>query len=114
MNGHDEAGFTLVEVLVAVGLLAVIALALAQTLATSLRSAVASGRWMRATQLAAEDMERLRAGDAPGAIAAAGEFERQAAVVPWAGNARLLRLEVSVTWNDGEAHGIQLVSLARR
>lgn len=114
MKRREERGFTLVEVLAAVGLLSIIALAVAQTLATSLRSAVASGRWMRATQLAAEGMERLRAGDAPGAIAVAGEFERQGVVAPWADNTRLLRLEVSVTWNDGEAHVVQLVSLARR
>jgi prepilin-type N-terminal cleavage/methylation domain-containing protein len=114
MNRRSAAGFTLIEVLAAVGLLSIIALALAKTLVTSMRSAMASGRWIRATQLAAEGMERLRAGDAPTTVAAFGEFERQAAVTTWSGNPRLFRLEVSVTWNDGESHVVRLVSLARR
>lgn len=114
MNRRSAAGFTLIEVLVAVGLLSIIALALAQTLVTSMRSAMASGRWIRATQLAAEGMERLRAGDAATTVAALGEFERQATVAAWSSDPRLRRLEVNVTWNDGESHVVRLISLARR
>ncbi len=107
-------GFTLVELLVAVLLLSVVALGLSRTLASTGQALSRSRKWMQATQLAVEGMEQLRAGQAPAAPAGAGSFERSVATAPWNGHPGLRRLEVTVSWNDGDMHTFQLVTLARR
>lgn len=108
------AGFTLVEVLIAVVLLSVIALGLSSTLVSAQRARASSENWMRATQLAAQGMEQLRAGHALTPLDLPNGFSRSSSAAPWNGHARLDRLEVTVTWNDLELHSFQLVTLARR
>jgi prepilin-type N-terminal cleavage/methylation domain-containing protein len=111
---RSAAGFTLVELLVALLVLSVAALALGSTLASTGRALSLSRKWMQATQLAAEGMEQLRAGQVPGPPGGAGEFERSVATAPWDGHPGLQQVEVTVSWNDGEAHTFRLVTLARR
>jgi len=106
------AGFTLVELLVALLVLSVAALGLSSTLASSGRALTLSRNLMQATQLAAEGMEQLRAGQVPDPLG--GEFKRSTATVRWDGYPGLQRLEVTVSWEDGEAHTVRLVTLARR
>jgi prepilin-type N-terminal cleavage/methylation domain-containing protein len=107
-------GFTLIEVLVAVALLAVMALSLTQTLIASQQARARSERWAQATQLAAAGIEQLRAGHTPGLSGVAGGFDRRVEVTPWTGHAGLVRLAVTVSWDDGAAQRLQLTTLARR
>lgn len=58
-----EGGFTVVEMLVGIGIFAIIAVGFAQTMATSLRVQVVSRQRTAAVQLATEQVERARALD---------------------------------------------------
>jgi prepilin-type N-terminal cleavage/methylation domain-containing protein len=98
-----KGGFTVIEVLVAVAIFTVLATALAQTLVHSQHARASSARWLRATQLAEERLERLRAGDRSEDAAPIGAFTRAWRVVP-ADQAGLERVDVEVTWED---HGPQ-------
>ncbi|MFN8627444.1 MAG: prepilin-type N-terminal cleavage/methylation domain-containing protein [Candidatus Binatia bacterium] len=111
---RPSGGFTLVELLVALLVLSVAALGLASTLASTGRALSLSRKWMQATQLAAEGMEQLRAGQALGSSGVLGGFERSVVTAPWDGHPALQRLEVTVSWNDGEAQTFRLVTLVRR
>lgn len=112
MHADDTShGFTLIEVMIALTLLSVVALSLSTTLISTHRALTASGKRMQATQLAAEAMEQLRAGQMPEGVHFAEGFDRSAQATVWAG---LRRLEVTVSWNDGDAHTLRLVTLARR
>src|SRR5262245_33585013 len=106
-------GFTVIEVLVAVAIFTVLATALAQTLVHSQQARASSARWLRATQLAEERLERLRAGDRSDDPAPLGEFTRR-----WHGEAGpgapgLERLDVQVDWEDRGARHFALAALAR-
>lgn len=105
-------GFTLVEVMVALFLLSGVALGLTTTLMATQRARVVSEQRMQAVLLAAEGIEQLRAGQALGAVGRPF-FERTGTVAPWGAHAGLQRLEVTVTWNDGDPQQLQLVTLAR-
>jgi prepilin-type N-terminal cleavage/methylation domain-containing protein len=107
-----NSGFTLVELMTALGLLSAVALGLTTTLISTQKALTASEKWMQAAQLAAEALEQLRAGQIPGP--GRSGFERTTAVGPWPGHPGLRRLEVRVAWNDGTSHTYQLVTLARR
>jgi len=107
-------GFTLVELLVALLVLSVAALGLSSTLASTGRALSLSRKWMQATQLATEGMEQLLAGQVPAPTGGAGGFERSVATASWNGHPGLQQVEVTVSWNDGEAHTFRLVTLARR
>ena len=115
MRSRDASGgFTLIELLIAVALLSTVALGLSTTLVTTHRVLTASGKRMQAAQLAAEGLEQLRAGKVPSRAPLAGDFERSVLVTPWGRHPDLRRLEVTVSWNDGDTHTLQLVTLARR
>ena len=115
MHSDDTSrGFTLIEVMIALTLLSVVALSLSTTLISTHRALTASGKRMQATQLAAVAMEQLRAGQMPEGMHFAEGFDRSAQATVWGGQAGLRRLEVTVSWNDGDAHTLQLVTLARR
>ena len=108
------AGFTLIELMVALLLLSVAALALTTTLVSTRRALTLSAQWMRAAQLASEGIEQVRAGQVPDAGPTVDGFNRAATVTPWNGHAALQRLEVTISWYDGEPHTFQLSTLARR
>jgi hypothetical protein len=99
--------------MVATVLLSTIALGLTTTLVQAQRVRAASERWMLAIQLAAEGIEHLRAGQLLGPVPAPG-FERSGGAAPWDGHLGLQRLEVTVSWDDGQPHRFQLITLARR
>ena len=109
---YSARGLTLIEVMVAVVLLAIIALGLTTTLISTQRALMVSERRMRATQLAAEGLEQSRAGQSLSAVP--DGFARSVLVVPWNDHAGLRRLEVTVSWDDGEPHSLHLATLARR
>lgn len=98
----------------AVLLLSAIALGLTRTLVGAQRARAVSEKWMQATQLAAEGIEQLRAGRTLGPLRIAGGFERSGSATLLTGHAALYRLEVTVSWNDGQPHSMQLSTLVRR
>ena len=110
--GRSARGVTLIEVIVAVALLAIIALGLTTTLISAQQTLRVSEQWMRATQLAAEGLEQSRAGHSLTAVP--DGFTRSVLVTPWNNHAGLRRLEVTVSWDDGAPHSLQLTTLARR
>jgi prepilin-type N-terminal cleavage/methylation domain-containing protein len=114
MPAHRSAGFSLVEVMVAVVLLSIMALGLGSTLIAAQRARAHSEHWMQAIQLAAEGLEQLRAGHALAAVAIPGAFTRSSSITPWRNHPGLYRLEVTVTWEDSESRSFQLLTLARR
>ena len=106
-----QAGFTLLEVLVAVLLLSVIALSLTSTLLTAQHTRATSERWMQATLLAVEGLEQLRAGNSLGTIRMGHDFRRSGGRRSYGANPRLQEIYVSVTWNDGRAQEFDLSTL---
>ena len=107
-------GFTLIEVMVALCLFAIGAAALAETLVVAQRVRASSARWNRALGLAEERLERLRAGDRSEDAAPIGEFTRSWHREPFAGDAGLDRVEVSVDWEDRGHQRLTLNALRRR
>jgi type II secretory pathway pseudopilin PulG len=99
-RSRRQRGAMLVELLVAVTLFGFTAAAVAQTLVAAQRLRATSERWMRATQLADERLERLRAGDRsddPGPI---GAFTRTIRSGAADGARGLERIDVDVEWVD--------------
>ena len=105
-------GFTLIELLVAVAIFTTVAASLAQTLVHSQQARASSARWMRATQLAEERLERLRAGDRSEDAAPIDEFTRRWRVAA-AGQLGLERFDVEVVWEDRGPQRFVLSALAR-
>lgn len=111
---RDPGGAMLIELLVAVLLFSIGAAALAQTLIVSQQVRASSTRWLRATQLADERLERLRAGDRSEDWAPIGEFTRSWRAVAVDGAADLERIDVTVTWEDRGRQTVALSTLQRR
>ena len=109
----SRRGFTLVELLVAVAIFTVLAAGLAQTLVHAQQIRASSARWMRATQLAEERLERLRAGDRGEDAAPIGEFTRTWRAQPATDAPGLERLDVEVAWEDRGLQRFVLSALAR-
>jgi len=109
----DARGFTVVELLVATLIFAMLATALAHTLIRAQRGGITSARWLRATQLAEERLERLRAGERSDDAAPIGEFTRSWRSAPALGVPGLERLDVTVEWQDGGTQRFVLSALAR-
>ena len=107
-------GYSLIEVLVAVLLFSLVATALAQTLVITGRARYASANWMRATQLAGERIEAVRAGIVADERPAVGIFRRETTVAPFAGHPGLTRIDVTVSWTDSEPKQFTLSTLVRR
>ncbi len=110
----SQNGVTVIEVLVAIVLFALVAAASAQVLVVAQHARRSSANWMQATQLAAERLERLRAGDRstdPGPI---GIFTRSWRSVVFSERLRLQRLDVTVTWVDGGVRAFTLSALVRQ
>jgi len=108
------AGFTLIEVVVAMLLFAIGAAALAQTLVIAQHLRASTGRWLRAIELAEQRLELLRAGERSDDAGTLGEFTRRWRAAPLAGLPALERLEVTVTWEDRGAQRLELTALQRR
>jgi hypothetical protein len=96
------------------GVFSLLAGALAQTLVGAHRARRTSGYWLRATELAAEEMERLRAGDRGVDAAPIGPFVRTWNAEAISAYAELERLEVTVAWEDGGPRHFELTAIGRR
>lgn len=109
-----EAGLTLVELLVALVIFAVIATSAAQTLSSAHRARGAAANLMRATQLAAEHLERIRAGDRGMDVAPIGIFERSWHSYSAYPGLDVERVDVRVAWREAGRHELTLSALMRR
>ena len=113
-QAKSQPGFSLVEAMVATLLLSSVALAVTQTLISALQTRARNEQWMRATELATEGIEQLRAGHTLAPLAASVGFERSSAVMEWNGYAGVQRIDVTISWNDGERRTLRLTTLVRR
>jgi prepilin-type N-terminal cleavage/methylation domain-containing protein len=110
---RQARGFTLLETLVAVGVLSVIGLAVTQTCVQAQRVRRLSADHMRATLLAAQALEQVRAGHGARPLANSNGTVRAATVSAWNGRKDLQHVEVTVTWNDGVERSLRLSTLMR-
>lgn len=108
------AGFTLIEVVVAMLLFAVGAAALAQTLAIAQHTRASSARWVHALALAEQRLERWHAGERGEDVARVGEFTLRAQREPFGDAARLERVAITVEWQDRGPQRLALTGLLRR
>jgi len=109
-----RAGFSLVEVVVALLLVSGAALAVTSTLLAAQRSQRTSERWLQAVQLAADGVEALRAGLALTPVAPQTGFERSGRVVTEATRPGVAEVEVTVRWDDDGARAYRLATTVVR
>jgi prepilin-type N-terminal cleavage/methylation domain-containing protein len=107
-------GYSLLEVLLATLLFSLVATAVAQTIVFTQHSRRVSANWLRATELATERIEQVRAGVLVDDDPENGIFRRETALSGFAGHPGLTRVDVSVSWRDGEKRGFTLSTLVRR
>ena len=112
MNGTK--GFSLIEVMVAIVLFALVAAAVGQTVTFGQQNRQISENWMQATQLASARIEQVRAGMATDPAAEAGRFHRKTVVSSVAGHRNLQRIDVTVSWTDTEPRALTLSTLVHR
>lgn len=109
---RSAAGFSLLDALIAAGLLATALLSLAQVIALATRTTAAAGRVTDAALLAAQKIEQLRAGSwselQPGSDSPAAGFTRTWAITPLSANPEVALLEVQVQAPGGRMHMVAL------
>ena len=104
----DRRGVTLIELLVATCIGCVVGLALSQQVIMAHGARRSGAKWMRATQLAAERLERVRAGDR-----SKDDDPHHGFAVSWQSHAvpgypDLAQVAVTVVWED---HGEERFTL---
>lgn len=107
-------GFSLVEVMVALLLLASVSLAVTSTLVTAQRSQRTSARWLRAVHLAADGVEQLRAGLPLEAAGVEAGFERAGRVADDVAHPGAAEVEVTVRWEDDGTRVYRLATTVTR
>jgi prepilin-type N-terminal cleavage/methylation domain-containing protein len=107
-------GYSLIEVMVAIVVFALVAAAVAQTVTFNQHSRQIAENWMRATQLAGARIEQVRAGMSTDPTPESGIFRRDTVIAALDGHRNLSRVEVTVSWTDSEARTLTLASLVRR
>ena len=110
----NARGYSLMECMVAVVIIGVIATAVAQTIVVTQHGRQLSENWMRATELAAQRIEVVRARDGADDEPTSGIFRRETALAPVAGHPGLSRLDVTVRWADPAAHSLTLSTMVLR
>lgn len=112
-NAQMDRGFALMETLVAMLIFSTVAIGLAQTLVAAQEARRTSEYWMRATQLAEEAMERVRAGERNAGPEAIEIFTRSWRAQAFSGVPGLTQVEVTVSWTDRRPQQFVLSSLMR-
>lgn len=130
MEGHhNQKGFTLLEILLAITIFAIGLLAVAAMQVSAIRGNKLGNEWSQATALAQQQLEDLKSGDittaayTPGTYsdpnnpitvmgASGGIFNRSWAIA--ANTTFSVRATVSVSWNQaGVNHTVRLTSVTR-
>jgi prepilin-type N-terminal cleavage/methylation domain-containing protein len=114
MPAPGKAGFSLIELLVAMTLFAIAALGLSASVALVSRAGVLSDHLTRATILAQDKLEELASHHAPldeGADAPHPGFTREWSVSPDDPEVGVTRVDVTVTWEGSGSPSIALVTL---
>jgi general secretion pathway protein I len=114
MPAPGKAGFSLIELLVAMTLFAIAALGLSAGVAIVSRSGVLSDHLTRATILAQDKLEELASHNAPlagGADTPHSGFTREWTVSPDDPDAGVMRVDVTVTWEGSGVHSISLATV---
>ena len=109
----SRRGFTLIEVVVALLIFSMIAVALTETLLGAQRAQVASGRWLRAVALAEQAIEAARMNGSAGEDSV-GPFHRTWSVATTNEELGLARIDVVVQWNLPSPQEFRLATLVKR
>jgi prepilin-type N-terminal cleavage/methylation domain-containing protein len=107
---HD-AGFTLIEALVALLIFSVAAVGIAETLVAAQSTRYTSALRMEASQLAVAEAERARAGTPTRGTLTVGPFACSTAIDALPDYPDLRRVRVTVDWMDRQARQLELVTL---
>jgi len=107
-------GYSVIECMVAVVIFGFLASAVAQTVIAAQRGRQLSENWMRATELAAQRIEAVRAGVAVDDQPVDGMFQRATTLTAITSHPGLVQLEVTVTWADPEPRHLTLATMVRR
>lgn len=112
-NARRKRGFALMETMVAMLIFSIVATGLAQTIVSAQEARRTSAYWMRATQLAEEAMERVRAGEQNAGPEEIDRFTRSWRAQAFPGVPGLTQVEVTVSWTDRRPRQFVLSSLMR-
>jgi len=114
MPAVGKAGFSLIEVLVAVALFSLAALALSAGAVTVIRATATSEHFTLATILAQDKLEELHAQTAPLSgntdIPQPG-FTRAWTVTPDSPQDGVSQIDVTVSWTDYQSHAVTLTTV---
>ena len=113
VRAWGPGGFSLIEFLVALGILSLISLGLTQTLIAAQVARRTSAAWMRATQLAEERIEQVRAGGSVDVSRTVDEFSVATDSTAVSGYSGLRVVGVTVAWTDHGPRTFVLRSLVR-
>ncbi len=102
-------GVSLVELLVAQVLVMMTVLALSGVLIAAHRYARQSANWLHAITLMVDAQETIRAGHVLDPLPAEETHKREVSITPDPTEARLRRVEVNISWNDGRPHSWSIV-----
>lgn len=114
MAALGKAGFSLIELLVAMTIFAIAALGLSAGVALVSRAGALSDHLTRATILAQDKLEELASHGEPlagGADAPLPGFAREWTVAPDDPDTGVTRVDVTVTWEGHESHSLSLATV---
>lgn len=114
MPAMGKAGYSLIELLVAVTLFAISALGLATGVVMVVRSGALSDNLTRATILAQDKLEELTASDGPrvgGTDTPQPGFIRVWTIAPDDPETGVARIDVSVSWEGRDSRAVSLVTV---
>ena len=114
MPALGRAGYSLIEVLVALTLFSVAALGISAGVATVVRTGKLSADFTHATILAQDKLEELRAQVGPvttGSDSPQSGFARTWAVTPDSPETGVTQINVTVSWEDFTPHTVTLTTV---
>jgi prepilin-type N-terminal cleavage/methylation domain-containing protein len=113
MAAPGKAGYSLIEVLVAITIFSLSAPGIATGVAMAVRAGQVSENFTLATILAQDKLEELRSQDgfrSGGSDAPRSGFAREWFVTPDAPETGVVRIDVAVSWTDYESHALTLTT----
>jgi prepilin-type N-terminal cleavage/methylation domain-containing protein len=113
MSALGKAGYSLVEVLVAITIFSLSAPGIATGVALAVRTGQISSNFTQATILAQDKLEDLRSQEgfrSSGSDSPRPGFIREWFVIPDSPEAGVVRIDVAVSWTDYESHSLALTT----